>query len=731
MSYLQQRLKEMNITQKDNTFTATNIEHTNQRFSFFSEDADGNIIISYLSPDGFIEYYTPDNKKFLPFNRIRYKSPDDNKRKYKQAFGTEVIPFSTPRIIESFQKKEKVKTLYITEGEFKSFSLSKEGIHCMGIGGIHNFKNKDKDKLHQYIIDFIKTCQVENIVLLFDADCLKVEWKENEDLTTRLKQFHSAVSTFNELLKPFDVTMYFAHIDVNSEHKGIDDLLNAVKNKKDVLDELTSFTSGSENRKYIHTYKVSGVSPYNIKRIFGLDSVQTFFEKNFSLLQDKEFIYYKDPYYCDANGKLSVSWKGEQNNYIRIGTDYFKKVIETSPNKQTEINLKRWTITTIKADYNKSNIFINKIQKCDSFTNIPENDPKEYKQIVHSEKNGIKSVLYNRYELVSHIPSEGDWSNIDNLLHHIFDYQNCSGEPLYEFALDYLQILYKSPVTKLPVLCLVSKENGTGKTTFLEFLRAIYVENMRILDSDRISSKFNGSWAGKLVVAIDESLIAMDKDTVKNRIKMIATNKTIPLEEKGLEAREIPNFAKLIMCSNDENNFMRIDQEENRYCIIKVPAIPLDKRDNKLYDKMIKEIPAFLYFLKNRKLHYPDVSRLYFDERIYTTPALKKVKERTEAPLIKHIKDVIRGQFEKSNTDYVRLSLKALYDLVKLQYAYADRLKIQEWLNDNNYKTSSASNIEYYLPDNDEPIKTKAKYYEFEINNFFSEEELADLLVNG
>ncbi len=282
--------------------------------------------------------------------------------------------------------------------------------------------------------------------------------------------------------------------------------------------------------------------------------------------------------------------------YIRIGTDFFKKVVETSPNGQKEINLKRWNIATIKADYNNSREFLKRIEKCDSFTNIPENEPSKFKQIIFSEKSGIKSVLYNRYFPVSHVPVAGQWETINTLLHHIFDYKNSSGHGLYEFALDYLQLIYTQPLVKLPVICLVSKENGTGKTTFLNFLRAIFIENMRILDSDRISSQFNGSWAGKLVVAIDESLIAMDRDTVKNRIKMIATNQTIPLEEKGLEAREIPNFAKLIMCSNDETNFMRIDQEENRYCIIKVGSINKDKGDPDMMEKMKAKFQRFYIF---------------------------------------------------------------------------------------------------------------------------------------
>lgn len=133
------------------------------------------------------------------------------------------------------------------------------------------------------------------------------------------------------------------------------------------------------------------------------------------------------------------------------------------------------------------------IIKCDAFANVPENDPDKYRQIITSEKEGVKSVLYNRYSPIYHVPKEGDWRTINKLLHHIFDYKNLDGEPMYEFALDYIQLLYTQPTKHLPILCLMSTERGTGKTTFLEMLKATFVENMRILDSARLTSNFNGS----------------------------------------------------------------------------------------------------------------------------------------------------------------------------------------------------------------------------------------------
>lgn len=40
--------------------------------------------------------------------------------------------------------------------------------------------------------------------------------------------------------------------------------------------------------------------------------------------------------------------------------------------------------------------------------------------------------------------------------------------------LDYLQLLYLYPIQKLPILLLVSEERNTGKSTFLNFLKAIF-----------------------------------------------------------------------------------------------------------------------------------------------------------------------------------------------------------------------------------------------------------------
>ena len=727
MSYFEDRLKQLHITDKNNVYKTRDAEGRSINFHFFTETDKGDISINYISIDGAVEEYETENRKIRRFSRIRLQNPKGD-MKYKQPEGTETLPFVTPEILKTYKKGEKVATLYIVEGEFKAFAMSNFGLPTFGIGGIHNFKDKKKDNIHPYIIEYCRKCQVNNIVLLFDADCLKVEWKEDKELTTRLKSFYSALNTFNEYLKPHNITLYFSHIVADSEDKGIDDVLYGGRSdQKLVISELEGLLTGTNERKYILTYLISGTSPFQIQRIFGLDSAKTFYENNIKVLENKEFIYKGNPYYADENGKLAVSWKGQQKNYVRIGTEYYKKIVEKAPNKQTEINIVRWSKENINQDFHNSKEFIKMIEKCDAFTNIPENDPEKYQQIIISEKDGITSRLYNRYSPVTHVPEEGSWRTINKLLHHIFDYKNVAGESLYDFALDYIQLLYTQPIKHLPILCLVSKERGTGKTTFLNLLRAIFVENMRILDSERLMSKFNGSWAGKLIVSVDESFINMDeKNGAGNKLKMIATNATIPCEGKGKDSTEVPNISKLILCSNDEYNFVKIDMEENRYCIIKVNPIE-DTRDPHMFDKMVDEIPAFLYFLKNRQLYYPEKSRLWFEESLFETEALNKIKERTESASIKHIKEVIREQFYMQEADTIKLSAKVIYNLVKDQYRFINPMIIKEWLKDNGFRVGTATNFKYkYNFADDMFVYEKDRCYTFQMQEFFNPLEIED-----
>ncbi len=733
MTYLSDRLAAYHITDKENTFKAESADPGRfiPSWKFFTETDKGDIQINYLSQNGTVVDYSHGNVQTRDFCRVRYAEPDKHGgHKYFQEKGTEMQPFFTPSIIEAYRKKHTLKTIYVVEGEFKAFCLSMANIPTIGIGGIYNFKDASKTKMHPGIIDTIHTLHVQNVVLIFDRDCLEVKWEEGKDLSKRLNNFYIALNVFNELLKPYDVQLYFSHVTEKPGQKGIDDVLLEPKNDvATVLNELQSFTSGMPDRFYLYTYQISGLSSYKLKQIFGLASVQNFYELFGKEVANHDFVYAGITYYIDDQGKPIRSWQGAEKHYIRVGTEYYKTIVEKAPNGQTELNLVQWSADTIKNDYSNPKEFIKMIPKFDAFTNIPENDPQLYRQTIRSEKDGYRSVLYNRYCPISHEPKEGEWRTINQLLHHIFDYKNMKGQTCYEMALDYLQMIYLHPTQHLPILCLVSREQATGKTTFLNLLRAIFKENMRILDSERISSKFNGSWAGKLIIGVDESFIDTDKPTVVNRLKMIATNSSIPIEKKGKEAGEVPNFAKLIMCSNDETNFLKIEIEDTRYWIIRVKGIDTDQRDPHMAERMEAEIPAFLHYLKHRTMFYAERTRLWFDPEDYATEALKKIQERTGNVLWQNITTVVRQQFEFQRKPQIRLDCKAIQELLELNKCKSvESRKIHYILEDHNYKTEGVRAFSYRRSFDDDPGPNgKGRVYEFDYSDFFTPAEWDDL----
>ena len=736
MSYLKERLKKLNITDKLNTYKAVGEDGVHgMNFKFFTETEKGDIAINYIALDGKVVTFLKDGKKIRSFSRTRFQVPvelpDGKTKKYDQPKGSPVVAFVTPELLKRYKTGEETRDLYIVEGEFKAFAMSNFGLPTFGIGGIHNFKDEKGVYLNTEIVDFCKKCKVQNIILLFDADCLQVKWEEGKDLYNRPAGFYSAVRKFNELLKPHNLNLYFAHIVQSSDYKGIDDVLyNGISDQGQVVKELEEFSIESKDKKYVMSYGITGRSYTIIRGLFGLNSVEEFFELYKEELKEKDFVYKQNTYHLE-NGKITLSWHGQQQQYVRIGINYFKKTFALMTNNQIEENLELWSKGAICDDFKKSKLFLDSIEKYDSFTNIPENDPDKYKRTIIVGRDGMVSKLYNRYSKVPHTPEEGSWQTINKLLHHIFNYTNLTGESLYEFGLDYLQLLYTQPLKHLPILCLVSKERGTGKSTFLDLLKSIFADNMRILDSSRLMSPYNGHWAGKLVVAVDESFINMDeKNGAGNKLKMIATNATIPFEEKHKNAGEIPNISKLIMCSNDEFNFVKIDKEENRYCIIKVEPFTGDT-DPHMVKKMLEEIPAFLYFLKHRQLYYPERSRLWFDERLFETEALLKIQERTEPMVVKQIKNAIKDQFYWLRTENVRLSANVLFELIRRKYNKIRITDVKEWLMDNGYRTRNASKFYYKFEADYESQTSTERFYTFAAKDFMSYAELEEFRKEG
>jgi len=323
----------------------------------------------------------------------------------------------------------------------------------------------------------------------------------------------------------------------------------------------------------------------------------------------------------ENRSEITESLKKEAQKYIRVGIDYYRLSEFINARRQKIQTLQPWSKSIIINDHGKE--ILRYIKQYISFVNIPDNKPSYQKE----HKNN-QDLFYNIYSKPEHVPQPGDCSLTISFISRIFQDKT-------EVALDYLKILYEDPTQNLPVICLVSRAQGTGKSAFMLWLCSLFGQNAIILGNEEFSSNFNSLFSSKLVICIDESFI--EKKIIKEKIKRLTTAKSINMEAKGKDAVRMDFFGKFVLSSNTEDNFIKMDEDDNRFFVVKVPTLTREDYIHDLDAKLKEQIPAFLSFLVDRQFVYPKTSRLWFDPKVYETEALMKIKTNTRSFLEKEI----------------------------------------------------------------------------------------------
>jgi len=385
--------------------------------------------------------------------------------------------------------------------------------------------------------------------------------------------------------------------------------------------------------------------------------------------------------------------------YIRVGTQYYKLVEAPTINGNVNEILVSWNIETIRQDHGKT--FLASIPKFDGFTCIP--DHLNFQSTYHN--------FYNTYSPLSHKILEGSCVNSLNFMKHIF------GDH-YELGLDYLQLLYTKPTQILPILCLVSRERSTGKSTFLKWLKQIFENNLTYLTNDSFSSQFNADWANKLLICIDEVLF--NKEELTERIKYLSTTNFNKLEAKGKDKREVEFFGKFILCSNNEENFIKIDHHETRFWVLKVPSV---KNENTGFlEALEKEIPAFLHFLQHRKLHSTHQTRMWFTPKQIETPALFKLVQNNRNRVEKELASILLMVMEEHDLKEINLCpMDALNALSKTRLrtdlTHIRKILKQDWNLENISNSNRYEKFTLWENGSSNLSTTKGRY--FTINKTF------------
>jgi hypothetical protein len=379
--------------------------------------------------------------------------------------------------------------------------------------------------------------------------------------------------------------------------------------------------------------------------------------------------------------------------YIRVGTSYYKIVAMPSIAGNFNEALVPWNIETLRQDHGKS--FIGSIKKYDGFTCIPSHT--DFRQVHHG--------FYNTYSPLSHAQQPGKVDLSIQFVKHIFGEQ-------FELGLDYLQLLYTRPLQMLPILCLVSKERVTGKTTFLKWLKAIFESNLTYLTNDNFSSQFNVDWTNKLLICIDEVLF--NREELTERIKYLSTTDFNKMEAKGKDKREVEFFGKFILCSNNEDNFIKIDSEETRFWVLKVPS--LENEETHFLEQLKIEIPAFLNFLEQRELISSHSTRMWFTPAQIKTHALENLMQNNRNRVEKELASVILNVMETFELEEVNVCpLDALQALnrtrIKTDLTQLRQILKKDWKLSNQENSLRYQKMIIWQEGGAGMIEAKGRYY--------------------
>ncbi len=696
VDYFQQLINDYGLNDDNNIvkiwqYNPNNKENELKPFSIFERHERGISIMPYTLDRTQIKAPTYKGSRFKDVYRlIRLHPEEQTKRglkKYHIPAGAGTPPYFPVQLLADFEQGNNIDTLYITEGYKKAFKSANVGLPCVGLISITSMIDKETDKIHRDIIRIIDKCKVKRVVWLIDADfrdISKQDIDESKELATRPNNFYNTICKFHELLSSLDnIGLYFAHIneDIDGHPKGLDDLLiQHQDNIPEIIKEANQFDKINKNIHNGNFFTKINItqSPYKVRQYFWLDDVTTFYLKHVETrpdLKDKRFKFFGTLYkYSETTGKCEIEVPKNAADYFRVGDDYYEYI--NIPNRYGELNqtFHNRQKSTIKDD-NGADI-IRHIPKYKAFCNVPNH--LNYQRVI----NGC----FNTYAPFIHEPEDIEYNRTIDFFKHIFGTNTVKlsdGKEVqyYELGLDYVQLLLRAPQQILPILCLVSKERQTGKTTFAKWLKLLFTENMAIVGNQDFENSFNAHWISKLLVCVDETKI--DKDFVVEKIKSLSTANNTMLNAKGKNQIEVETFLKFILLSNNEDNFINIDKDEIRFWVLKVPTI--SERTLELEKILLDEIPGFINYLGKRKLVTKYEERHWFKTDYLQTEILQKIKENSLPSCWKQLKHILKEKFlDFPEAEEIRIPLRELRE-VYMRHTRYDEVYLNQVLKDRGY----------------------------------------------
>lgn len=503
--------------------------------------------------------------------------------------------------------------------------------------------------LHKDLSSLIDTCLVKTVALVLNGNTRHIDeeaLEEKKDITTKLQNNFFAIHKFRELLRGTktnpDLFVSFVNPIDEIEFPSIGEVI-ANCSFESVSKSLSLY--GKRKQLYFDTIKISNTTKSLYKHFF-LNRVEDFYKAFEVQLEDIEFVFKKDLYQYDSYNQKLVLLKPDWAKKIKyVGDDYYEEVTQptvvqtgkTDLGKVTKLELRKKSTLTSRfgSDFG---VHVDYYQ---GFTNIPSHF--DYKPILKTESGNF----LNRYFPFVWEPKEGKFDTILKLIKHIFGDEESlyKGKTVksWELGLDYVQLLLQKPHRRLPIVCLFSPENNTGKSTFALLLSNIFKNNCCAVSNNDFQSEFGASiFYDKLLAYCEETLLDKTRDI--DQIKNMSTAPTLSVNPKGTTQFQGQTFVKFMFMSNNAR-MLRLTKDDERFWVLKVPPVAIEDRDPHMNKKMIEEIPAFVDFLMNREMVTSDDGRMWFDPRLIKTAAFDEMARISEHSDVRELREKLKDYF--------------------------------------------------------------------------------------
>jgi hypothetical protein len=255
---------------------------------------------------------------------------------------------------------------------------------------------------------------------------------------------------------------------------------------------------------------------------------------------------------------------------------------------------------------------------------IAHQDRRQYRDFTFDPSNNHDPTLLNQWRGFAVEPK---FENARPGLEFIFEVI-CDGDlKLFEWLLAWMAQAVQEPHKKPGTAIILLGPGGIGKSTLAEMLLRLFEPHaISVNSADRLTRNFNYHLKDKCLVLVEEAPLLRRH---ANALKDLITSPRMLVEPKGVDAFQIDNHIRIIVCTN-ELHALHAQAHERRYCVIRVSDKHQEDEDYfvALYAWMDADgIAALLRFLQAH-----DFSRVNL-RKVPRTKALLEQKQSSFSPV--------------------------------------------------------------------------------------------------